>query len=122
MKWNLFDGLKKQKSLEKAKINIEVNTNKQEQVLLKIEKEVQNYYDEISKNNKLFTLETQNRLVAQQNLDRSRYLLNNGSITSLQFRQSQLNFLRSENRVNNLLYKIKVLDYQLLRMVNELVE
>lgn len=121
LKWNLFDGLKKQKSLEKAKINIELNTNKKQQYLLKIEKEVQNYYDELFNNNELLTLEKQNRSVAKQNLERSEYLLNNGSITSLQFRQSQLNFLRIENRINNLLYKIKVLDYQLLRMTNELV-
>ena len=122
LKWNLFDGLKKQRALEKAKINIELNTNKHQETLLKIEKEVQNYYDALSQNIKLLDLENQNKVVAKINLDRSKELLNNGSITSLQFRQAQLNMLQIENRINNLNYAIKVYDYQLLRMTNELVK
>ena len=122
LKWNLFDGLKKQKALEKAKINIEVNTNKHQQTLLNIEKEVQNYYDALTQNIKLLNLENQNRAVAKLNMERTKDLFNNGSITSLQFRQAQLNLLQIENRINNLNYAIKVYDYQLLRMTNELVE
>ncbi len=120
--WNLFDGFKKQKALEKAKIYIEVNTSKQQQTILNIEKEVQNYYDALLQNAKLLNLENQNREVAQLNLERSSDLLNNGSITSIQFRQAQLNLLQIENRINNLTYAMKVLDYQLLRMTNELVK
>ena len=122
LKWNLFDGLKKQKALEKAKINIEVNTSKYQQTLLNIEKEVQNYYDALTQNIKLLDLEKQNRTVAKLNMERSKDLFNNGSITSLQFRQAQLNLLQIENRINNLNYAIKVYDYQLLRMTNELVK
>lgn len=122
LKWNLFDGFKKQRALEKAKINIEVNTNKKQQTLLNIEKEVQNYYDALSHNIKLLNLENKNKVVAKINLERSKDLLNNGSITSFQFRQAQLNLLQTENRINNLNYAIKVYDYQLLRMTNELVK
>ncbi len=122
LKWNLFDGFKKQRALEKAKINIEVNTNKKQQTLLNIEKEVQNYYDALSHNIKLLKLENKNKVVAKINLERSKDLLNNGSITSFQFRQAQLNLLQIENRINNLNYAIKVYDYQLLRMTNELVK
>lgn len=120
--WNLFDGFKKQKALEKAKIYIDVNTSKQQQILLSIEREVQNYYDALSQNTKLINLENKNREVAQLNLERSLDLLNNGSITSIEFRQAQLNLLQIENRINNLNYTMKVLDYQLLRMTNELVK
>jgi len=122
LKWNLFDGFKKQRALQKAKINIEVNTNKKQQTLLNIEKEVQNYYDALSHNIKLLKLENKNKVVAKINLERSKDLLNNGSITSFQFRQAQLNLLQIENRINNLNYAIKVYDYQLLRMTNELVK
>ena len=120
--WNLFDGFKKQKALEKAKIYIEVNTSKQQQTILNIEREVQNYYDALFQNSKLLNLENQNREFAQLNLERSVDLLNNGSITSIQFRQAQLNLLQIENRINNLTYSMKILDYQLLRMTNELVK
>ena len=122
LKWNLFDGMKKQKALEKAKINIEVNNSKQQQTLLNIEKEAQNYYDALSQNLNLVNLEKQNEEVAKLNLKRSQELFNNGTITSLQFRQAQLNLLQIENRINNLNYAIKVYEYQLLRMTNELVK
>ena len=122
LKWNLFDGMKKQKALEKAQINIEVNNSKQQQTLLNIEKEAQNYYDALTQNIKLLSLENQNKEVAQLNLERSKLLLDNGTITSLQFRQAQLNLLQVENRINNLNYAVKLYEYQLLRMTNELVK
>ncbi len=122
LKWNLFDGFKKQRALEKAKINIELNTNKKQQTLLNIEREVQNYYDALSHSLKLLNLENQNKVVAKINLERSKKLLNDGLITSLQFRQAQLSLLKVENRINNLNYAIKVYDYQLLRMTNHLVK
>lgn len=122
LRWNLFDGLKKQKALEKAKINIELNNTKQQQSLLNIEKEVQNYYDALVQNISLLELEMQNEEVAQLNFERSQDLFKNGSISSLQFRQAQLNVLQVSNRANNISYAIKVYEYQLLRMTNELVK
>ena len=122
LKWNLFDGFKKQKALEKAQISIEVNTNKQQQILLNIEKEVQNYYDALLQNSKLLKLQTENRTVAELNLERSENLFKNGSITSIQFRQAQLNLLQVDYQINNLRHTLKVLEYQLLRMTNELVK
>ena len=122
LKWNLFDGLKKQKALEKAKIMIEVNNTQKQQTLLKIEKEVQNYYDAIKVNIDLLSLEKANLAVGKMNLTRSKELFENGSINNVQFRQAQLNLIQIENKVNNYKYAIKVYEYQLLRMTNELVK
>jgi outer membrane protein TolC len=122
LKWNLFDGLKKQKALEKAKIMIEVNNTQQQQTLLNIEKEVQNYYDAIKVNIDLLSLEKSNLTVGKINLTRSKELFKNGSINNVQFRQAQLNLIQIENKINNYKYAIKVYEYQLLRMTNELVK
>ena len=122
LKWNLFDGLKKQKALEKAKIMIEVNNTQQQQTLLNIEKEVQNYYDAIKVNIDLLSLEKSNLTVGKINLTRSKELFENGSINNVQFRQAQLNLIQIENKINNYKYAIKVYEYQLLRMTNELVK
>ena len=122
LKWNLFDGLKKQKALEKAKIMIEVNNTQQQQTLLNIEKEVQNYYDAIKVNIDLLSLEKSNLAVGKMNLTRSKELFENGSINNVQFRQAQLNLIQIENKINNYKYAIKVYEYQLLRMTNELVK
>ena len=114
--------MKKRKSLEQAKINIEVNNTKQQQTLLNIEKEVQNYHDALSMNIQLIQLENQNLEVAVLNLRRSKELYENGTITNIQFRQAQLNLLQTQNKINNYKYVCKVYEYQLLRMTNELVK
>lgn len=121
LSWNLFDGLKKQRSLEQAKINVEINQNKQNQTLLKLEQEARNYFDALKTNMLLLDFESANRTVAEVNLERSKELLLNGSITNVQFRQAQLNLLQVENKINNYKYAIKVYEYQLRRMTNELV-
>ncbi len=122
LKWNLFDGLKKQKALEKAKIMVEVSNIEQQQTLLKIEKEVQNYYDAIKVNIDLLSLEKAKLGVGKMNLTRSKELFDNGSINNVQFRQAQLNLIQIENNINNYRYSIKIYEYQLLRMTNELVK
>lgn len=122
LSWNLFDGMKKQKALEKAKINIDVNNSKQQQTLLNIEKEVQNYYDALQSSLLLITLEESNLSVATTNLERSKALFEVGTISNFQFRQAQLNLLQIQNRINNQKYMAKVYEYQLLRMTNELVK
>jgi len=122
LKWNLFDGLKKQKALEKAKIMVEVSNIEQQQTLLKIEKEVQNYYDAIKVNIDLLSLEKAKLGVGKMNLTRSKELFDKGSINNVQFRQAQLNLIQIENNINNYRYSIKIYEYQLLRMTNELVK
>ena len=109
-------------TLEKAKIMIEVNNTQQQQTLLNIEKEVQNYYDAIKVNIDLLSLEKSNLTVGKINLTRSKELFKNGSINNVQFRQAQLNLIQIENKINNYKYAIKVYEYQLLRMTNELVK
>lgn len=122
LKWNLFDGMKKRKILEQAKVNRAVNNTKQQQTLLSIEKEVQNYHDALSINIQLIELEKKNLEVAVLNLSRSKELYQNGSINNIQFRQAQLNLLQTQNKINNYKYVCKVFEYQLLRMTNELVK
>ncbi|MBL56712.1 MAG: hypothetical protein CMP61_05955 [Flavobacteriales bacterium] len=122
LSWNLFDGMKKRKAIEQAKINIQVNTTKQQQTLLNIEKEAQNYHDAIQQHLQLIQLEKQNIAVAKLNLDKSKALYENGTLTSIQFRQAQLNLLQIQNKLNNFKYVCKVYEYQLLRMTNELVQ
>jgi outer membrane protein TolC len=83
---------------------------------------VQNYYDALRINIQLIELEKQNIEVAILNLNRSKELYENGSITNIQFRQAQLNLLQTQNKMNNYKYVCKVFEYQLLRMTNDLVK
>ena len=101
---------------------VEVSNIEQQQTLLKIEKEVQNYYDAIKVNIDLLSLEKAKLGVGKMNLTRSKELFDKGSINNVQFRQAQLNLIQIENNINNYRYSIKIYEYQLLRMTNELVK
>lgn len=119
--WNLFDGLKHSKSLEKAKINIESSELKKEQATLNVEMEFLNIYQAFTTNLQLIALEKENVEVARLNMERSKDLFYLGSITNLQFRQAQINLLVSQNKLNNLNFQAKVQEFQIKRLVNELI-
>jgi outer membrane protein len=121
LNWNLFDGLKRRKALQQSQILIDMSQTKKEQATLKVSLELHNYYESLSTYLSIIDLEQNNLELAQLNVDRSKELLQNGSITSLQFRQAQLNLLRLKSKTNNYLYLANIMHYQLLRMTDQLL-
>lgn len=122
LSWNLFDGFKRKKALEKAAILIDVNSTKKAQAILNVDMELQNYYQSLKTNLSLIKLEETNLKLAELNLQKSKELFFNGSINNVQFRQAQLNLIQLQNKINNYKYMVKIFEYQLLRLTNELVK
>lgn len=122
LSWNLFDGMKRQKALEKAKILMDKGEVQLQQVLLNIDLEVANAHDQLSTYLILIQMETQNLATAQLNLERSKELFFNGTINNVQFRQAQINLLQIQTKINNYKYLSKIMEMQLLRLTNELVK
>jgi len=122
LSWNLFDGLKRKKALEQAKIMIDVNTTKRAQAILSVDMELQNYYHALRTNLSLINLESQNLKLANLNLQKSKELFYNGSINNIQFRQAQLNRIQAQNKINNYKYMSKIYEYQLMRLTDDLVK
>ena len=121
LNWNLFDGLRRRKALQQSQILIDMNQTKKEQATLNVSLELQNYYESLSTYLGIIKLEKTSLELAQLNVNRSKELLQNGSISSLQFRQAQLNLLRLKSKTNNYLYMANIMNYQLLRMTNRLL-
>jgi outer membrane protein TolC len=122
LSWNLFDGFKRKKALEQAKILIDVNGSKRAQAVLNVDMELQNYYHALKTNLSLIALEEGNLKLAKLNLQKSKELFYNGSINNVQFRQAQLNLVQAQNKINNYKYMSKIYEYQLMRLTNELVK
>lgn len=122
LSWNLFDGFKRKKALEKAKILIDVNSTRKAQATLNVDMELQNYYHALKTNISLIKLEETNLKLAELNLQKSKELFFNGSINNVQFRQAQLNLIQLQNKINNYKYMVIIYEYQLLRLTNELVK
>jgi outer membrane protein TolC len=67
-------------------------------------------------------MEKENVETAELNVQRAREQLKLGQITSVEFRQAQLNLLASKNRINSAQFNLKKAEYQLIRLSGGLVK
>lgn len=121
LSWNLFDGGNTKVRVANAKIALE------NQEILKLQQE--DIIDNTTKNtfelykNSLFILETQtqNKITSQNNFDRTleRYKL--GQVTSIEFRQAQINLLNTQTALNNAKYDAKLIELELLQLTGDLL-
>ncbi len=114
--WNLFDGNRRKTALQNAKIQLESGEYRKKEAELLIQKELQNMYDLHQNNLRIVELEKQNIKYVELNLSRSQSLFNGGQISSLEFRQAQLNLQLSKSRLSNAIYASKITEYQLMRL------
>ena len=120
LSFNLFNGFRNKISLQNSRLaarNSELTYQKQQNTVrgLVLEK-----YRTFLKRVELLTLEQENRVAAQQNLDlqRDRYEL--GSATSLEFRDAQVNLLRSELALIAAKYQAKISRLEIEQLIGEI--
>ncbi len=121
LSWNLFDGGSTKTRVANAKIALENQQILKDQQLEVLKNNLNNVYD--SYNNALFVLQAQEKNVVtnQNNFDRSEERYKLGQITSIEFRQAQINLLNSQTALNNAKYDAKLLELELLRLSGELL-
>lgn len=119
--WNLFDGGRSITNIKNSKINYETQELLQKQIDLEVERDIRNAWD--SYTNALYVLEVQEKNL-QTNLDNfnrtdERYKL--GQITSIEFRQAQLNLLNAELAQSQAKYSAKLAELQMLQVSGQLL-
>ena len=119
--WNLFDGGRTITSAKNAKIGYENQGLLKKQIELEVERDIRNAWD--SYNNALYVLEVQekNLQTNQNNFNRTdeRYKL--GQVTSIEFRQAQLNLLNAELAKSQAKYNAKLAELQMLLVSGQLL-
>lgn len=119
--WNLFDGGRTITSAKNAKIGYENQGLLKKQIELEVERDIRNAWD--SYNNALYVLEVQekNLQTNQNNFNRTdeRYKL--GQVTSIEFRQAQLNLLNAELAKSQAKYNAKLAELQMLQVSGQLL-
>ena len=121
LSWNVFDGGNSKVRVANAKIALDnQEILKQQQVDL-IENNIKNTF-ELYKN-KLFVLEAQqqNEITSQNNFDRTQERYKLGQVTSIEFRQAQINLLNTKNSVSNARYDSKLIELELLQLTGEIL-
>ena len=119
--WNIFDGGNTKTRVANSKIAYE-----NQQILLQqqnetLENNLKNTWSMY--NNKLFVLIAQEKNVtsSQNNFDRTKERYNLGQVTSIEFRQAQINLINSKTAYNNTKYDAKLIELELLQLTGELL-
>ncbi|WP_067145546.1 TolC family protein [Pseudotamlana agarivorans] len=121
LSWNLFDGGNTITRVKNAKINLETQKLQKEQLLLTLERDFNNAWDNYHNRLNIFRLEEDNIRTSQNNFDRTQEKFKLGQVNSIEFRQAQLNLLNAELNRNKAKYLAKIAELEMLQISGELL-
>ncbi|MFY9242512.1 MAG: TolC family protein [Polaribacter sp.] len=119
--WNVFDGGATKTRVTNAKIALDNQQILLEQQKVNIENNLKNTWENY--NNQLFILsaQEQNVLSNQNNFDRTQERFKLGQITSVEFRQAQINLINAKTALNNAKFDAKLIELQLLQLSGDIL-
>lgn len=119
--WNIFDGGTRKTRVANAKIALDNQQIALEQQKVTIKNNLKNTWENYY--NQLFILKAQeqNVLSNQNNFDRTQERFNLGQITSVEFRQAQVNLINAKTALNNAKFDAKLIELQLLQLSGDIL-
>ena len=117
---NLFDGLAQRRNEKIANLAIENAKIQIEQQNLNLETQLATAYQTYLTNLELIQLEETNQAIAKQNLAITLDKFHIGTITTLEFRTAQLNFVNATVRYSNAQYQAKLSEIALKELAGNL--
>ena len=121
LSWNIFDGGTTKVRVQNAKISRENQNIAKLQAEQQLERDVANQWEIYQ--NALFVMEARNKAVQTNalNFERSQEQYNLGQITSIEFRQAQVNYLNASTSYNQSKFEAKIAELKLLQLKGELI-
>ncbi len=119
--WNLFDGGGTAVRVKNAKITYANQELLRKQVELEVNRDMQNAMAIYENRLKIFRIQEQNVATNQNNFERSKEQFQLGRITSIEFRQAQINLLNAQTNKNLAKYDAKLAELQLLQLTGQLL-
>jgi len=119
--WNLFDGGTTKTRIQNSKITADNLLIQKEQIENELERTTANSLEVY--NNALFILKAEEKNVEtnKRNFSRSEEQFKLGQITSIEFRQAQVNLLNAKSSLNQAKYDTKNAELKLLQLSGELL-
>ena len=121
LSWNLFDGGTTITRVKNAKIDLENQQLQKEQIIIDVERDFNNAWDDYQNKLTIFYVQEENILTAKNNFDRTQEKFRLGQVTSIEFRQAQLNLLSAELSRNQAKYEAKLAELFVLQLSGELL-
>ncbi len=119
--WNLFDGGGTAVRVKNAKIAFENQEIIREQIELEVRRDIENALEIYRNRVAIFRIQEQNVITNENNFERSREQFQLGRITSIEFRQAQINLLNAQTNKNLAKYDAKLAELQLLQLTGQLL-
>ncbi|WP_368348237.1 TolC family protein [Polaribacter sp. BM10] len=119
--WNIFDGGSTKTRIANSKIALENQQILLEQQKITIENNLKNTWENYQ--NQLFILKAQetNVLTTENNFKRTQERYKLGQVTSIEFRQAQINLINSKTALNNAKFDAKLIELQLLQLSGDIL-
>lgn len=121
LSWNLFDGGATINRVRNAKINLETQQLQKENILLSIERDFNNAWDDYMNKLDIYNIQDKNIVTAKNNFDRTQEKFKIGQVNSIEFRQAQINLLNAELSRSQAKYDAKLAELTLLQISGELL-
>ena len=119
--WDLFDGGGTITRIRNSELAVENQKLQKEQLLIDIERNFNNAWDDYQNKLIIFQVQEDNIRTSQNNFDRTQESFKIGQVTSIEFRQAQLNLLNAELSRNQAKYDAKLAELTVLQLSGELL-
>ena len=122
LSFNIFNGFKTRISSRNAGLRRENRELAVAQTRLSLEKDVISAYESYRNSLSVWDLEKKYVEAAELNFKRTRELYSLGQVTTTQFREAQLNLIRSRGNAATARYEAKIKEIELLRLTGQLIK
>ena len=121
LSWDLFDGGSTITTVRNAKVNLETQKLEKENILLSIERDFNNAWDNYLNKLEIYSIQEKNIRTAENNFERTQEKFKLGQVNSIEFRQAQLNLLNTELSRNEAKFAAKLSELEILQISGELL-
>lgn len=121
LSWSLFDGGRTITSVKNAEIRLENQQYLKEQVILEVKRDIANSWGNYQNKRYIYEVQEKNVLTNEDNFNRSQEQFKLGQISSIEFRQAQINLLNARTNKNLAKYDAKFAELQVLQLTGQLL-
>ncbi len=121
LSWDLFDGGTTVTQVKNAKIRYENQELQKKQIELEVKRDIANALGNYENKLYIYRVQEENVATNRDNFERSEEQFNLGRITSIEFRQAQVNLLDAQTSLNLAKYDAKLAELELLQLTGQLL-
>ncbi|GAA4236922.1 TolC family protein [Postechiella marina] len=122
LRWDLFDGGSTITRVKNAKINLEAQNIRKEELLVTIDRDFNNAWEDFQNKLNIYKFREDNITTVKNNFDRTEEKFKLGQVNSIEFRQAQINLLNAELSRNQAKYEAKLAELQMLQVSGSLLD